>query len=127
MLTSKVFALSLLLVSPLALARVQMHTQAELNNSPRYGNHKTDIVFSIDTNESLEIYNHDNVRVVAELLSEEESSCTIGFNISVQNADGQWEQIASPAVRSDYEQPSTVRMGSSEGDDFSIIVSAQKV
>lgn len=124
---SKVFALSLLLVSPIALARVQMHTQAELKNSPTYGNHKCDIVFNIDANESLEVYNHGNVRVVAELLAEKEDTAVICFTISAKNAAGDWEQITSPVLVPNYTDPAMIGMGSTEGDTFTLTVEAKKV
>lgn len=124
---SNVFALSLLLVSPLALARVQMHTQAELTNSPRYGHHKADIVFNIDTNESLEVYNHENIRVTAGLLAEKENNCTIQFAIYAKNEAGEFELISSPVLVPNYTQPAELGIGSTNGDSFSLIVSAKKI
>ncbi|CAN5215583.1 hypothetical protein BH09DEP1_BH09DEP1_5290 [soil metagenome] len=127
MITSKVIALSLLLVSPLALARVQMYAKAELKNSPAYGNHRADIVFQIDAKESLEVYNHDNIRVVAELLAEEETTATICFIFYAKNEAGEWEQISAPVLVPNYTSPATLSMGSTNGDIFTIVVEAQKV
>lgn len=123
---SKVFAFSLLLVSPLANARVQMHTQIELKNDPTYGNRSCDIVFTIDANESFEIYNHDNVRVVAELLAEREDCAIICFNIFAKTAN-EWEKILAPVLAPNHTEPALLHLGSSLGDDFKIIVSAQKI
>lgn len=127
MIPSKVLALSLLLVSSLALARVQMHTKAELKNSPRYGNRTTDIVFQIDTNKSLEVCNHDNIRVVAELLEENETTATIHFTIYAKNEAGAWEKISAPSVVASYTEPAMIRIESNDGLDFTLVVKAQRV
>ena len=111
MISSKVLALSLLLVSPFALARVQLHTQAELKNSKQYGNHSTDITFQIDAHESLEVYNHGNVKVVAELLAEEEANATACFTIYGKNAAGEFEKISAPVIVPNYTDPAMISFG----------------
>ena len=127
MITSKVLALILLLVSPLALARVQLHTQAELKNSKHYGHHSTDITFQIDAHESLEVYNHDNVKVVAELLAEEETTATACFTIYGKNAAGEFKKISAPVIVPNYTQPATISMESTDGEIFTMTVKAQKI
>ena len=127
MITSKVLALSLLFVSPLALARVQLHTQAELKNSKQYGNHSADITFQIDAHESLEVYNHGDVKLVAELLAEGEATATACFTIYGKNAAGDYEKISAPVIVPNYTQPAMLSLGSTDGEIFTMTVQAQKV
>ncbi|GMU19636.1 MAG: hypothetical protein AMXMBFR12_08280 [Candidatus Babeliales bacterium] len=127
MISSKVLALSLLLVSPFALARIQLHTQAELKSSKHYGNHSADITFQIDAHESLEVYNHGNVKVVAELLAEEETNATACFSIYAKNAAGEYEKISAPVIVPNYTEPAMISMGSTDGEIFTMTVKAQKV
>ncbi len=127
MISSKVLALSLLLVSPFALARVQLHTQAELKNSKQCSNHSTDITFQIDAHESLEVYNHGNVKVVAELLAEEEANATACFSIYAKNSAGEYEKISAPVIVTNYTEPAMISLGSSDGEIFTMTVSAQKI
>ena len=127
MIPSTVFALGLLLVSPAALARVQMHTKSELKNDPLYGNHTANVVFKIDANESLEVFKDEKFRVVAELLAEKEDTATVCFTIYAKNAAGQYEQILAPVLVPNYTDPAMVRIGSTAGDSFTITVEAQKI
>lgn len=127
MISPKVLALSLLLVSPLALARVQLRTQAELKNSKQYGNHSTDIIFQIDAHEFLEVYNQGNIKIVAELLAEEEANATACFNIYAKNAAGEYEKISAPVIVPNYTEPAMISMGSTDGEIFTMTVNAQRV
>lgn len=127
MIFSKVLVLSLLLVSPLALARVQLHAQAELKNSKHYGNHSANITFQIDAHESLEVYNHGDVKVVAELLAEEEADATACFTIYGKNAAGEFEKISAPVIVPSYTEPAIISLGSTDGEIFTMTVKAQKV
>lgn len=123
---SKVFTLSLLLISSAALARVQMHTRAELKNDPIFGNRICDVVFNINVN-ALEIYNHDNIRVIAELLAEKEDNCIVSFTIFAKNDVDQWEQIKNPVLIPNYTETALLRMASSQGDSFTLEVDARKI
>jgi len=127
MITSKVLALSLLLVCPLALARVQLHTQAELKNSKQYGNQSADVTFQIDAQESLEIYNHGNVKVEAELLAEKEDYAVASFAIYAKNTAGEYEKISTPVLTAHYTEPAILSMGSTDGEIFTLTVEAQKI
>jgi hypothetical protein len=127
MISPKFFALSVLLVCPFALARVQFHTQAELKNAAKQFNHSIDIVFQLDAHESLEVYNRDNLKVVAELLAEEEVTATVSFTISAKNAVGEYEKISAPVLVPNYTDSATISMGSSDGELFTMRVKAQKV
>ena len=124
---SKVFPLSLLFVSFLAFARVQFHTQAELKNSTRYGNHSADVAFQLDMHVSLEVYNKDNVYVVAELLREEETTATVCFTIYAKNTAGEYEIVGNPVLVPDYTAPASLSTGSTDGEIFTVTVSAQQV
>lgn len=126
MMTSKVLVLSLLLVSPLALARVQMHTCAEHKNSAAYGDRSVELTFQIDANETLEVYNKNDVCIVTELLAESEESATARFAISVKNAAGEMERIAEPVVVMNYAETATIGMSTSTDEVFTLMVTAQK-
>lgn len=121
------FALSLLLMSPVTLARIRMHTQAKLKNDPKYGNHTCDLVFEIDAKESLEIFADEKFKINAELLSEQNDNATISFAIFGKNDTGQWEQISNPVLVPNYTEPALLRLASSQGDSFTLEVDAQKI
>lgn len=121
------FALSLLFICPAALARVRMHTHAELKNDPKYGNHTCDLVFEIDAKESLEIFTDEKFKVNAELLSEQDDNATISFTICGKNDTGQWEQISNPVLVPNYTEPALLRLASSQGDSFTLEVDARKI
>lgn len=127
MISPKFFAISLLLACPFALARVQLRTQAELKNNSKQSNHNVDITFQIDAHESLEVYNHDNLKVVAELLAEEEATATVCFTVYAKNATGEYEKISAPVLVPNYTEPATIAVGSSDGEIFTMHVEAQRV
>jgi hypothetical protein len=127
MITSKILPLVLLLVSPLALARVQLHTQAELKNSKDYCNHSMDITFEIDAHESLEAYNQGDLKIVAELLAEDEATATTRFSVYGKNASGEYNIISAPVIVASYAKPAMISLGSVDGESFTMEVQAQKV
>ncbi|MGB8467394.1 MAG: hypothetical protein WCE21_00155 [Candidatus Babeliales bacterium] len=127
MITTKALALSMLLVSSLTLARVQLHTQAQHQNSERYGNRSIDITFQIDKHQPLEIYNHDKIKIVAELLAEEEARATVSFTFYGKNNADEYEILLAPVIVPNYIDPAKVSLSSSDGELFTMTVQAQKV
>ena len=134
--TCKFLSLGLLLVCPMALARVQLHTQAEIKNSPRYGDCGTDMEFELDLNESVEICNEGDIRIIAKLLTEKEEVARVSFSVYDKNSAGEYEEIASPELVVNYNDSVRARVAMSsyknhkkdEGESFSVtIINAQKV
>jgi hypothetical protein len=133
MIIYRVLALSLLLASSMALARVQLHTLVEVKNSKEYGNHNADITFQIDLDESLQVDDDGNVKLMAELQAERESNAGVKFTLYVKNMAGEYEKIFAPFIVPNYTEPAMVSIGShkkgnqSQGESFTITVEAQKV
>jgi len=122
MLTSKVFALSLLFVSVLASAKVQFDLRAAVKNSVLYGNRDITVKFQIDEHETLEVYHDNTLKIVAELLSERDDAATICFTIYDHDTT-----IIAPVLIPNYVSPATLSLGSSKGESFTLVVNAQKV
>lgn len=122
---SKILSLSLLLISSLAFARVEFHT--EFKDAKRYPNSTRNVAFQIDSGEFLEIYNLDDVRIVAELLVEEEATATVQFTIYGKNDAGEYAKVVSPVLAVNYAEPAVFSVASSEGENFTMTVQADKV
>lgn len=125
MITSKVLSLSLLLISSLAFARVEFH--AEFKDAKRYPNSSRNVAFQIDSGESLEVYNLDDVRIVAELLVQEEAAATVQFTIYGKNDVGEYDKISAPVLVVNYAEPAVFSVASSEDENFTLTVQADKV
>ena len=126
MIISKPFSLSLLLISSLAFGRVQLHTLIESKNFKELNNHTIDVTFQCDAHEPVEIYNQDNVKVVVELLTEEETSAAVNFTIYSMHNSEDYEVVSSPVLSINYTDPAKISMGSSNGGELSVIIEAQK-
>lgn len=124
---SRIFALSLLLVSSAALARVQLRTQAELKDSVQFGNRNADITFELNKCEPLEIYNHENIKVIAELLAEDDANATACFSIFAKDETGEFIKVSAPVVNPNYTEPAVVTLASTDGGIFTVNVTAQRV
>jgi hypothetical protein len=127
MIKSSFFALALLLVSSCALARIAVHTQVELVNCSVYGTHSADMDFQIEVNESLDVYHDDNLRIVAQLLAQDEDRAVIAFAVHAKNKAGEFDIIAEPVIVPDYTNPATVSIGSSDGENFAMTVTTHAV
>lgn len=136
MTTSKILALSLLLISPLASACIQLRTQAEIKNSPQYGNRTMDVTFQIKPQQSLEIYNTDDVKIVAELLTAQETRCVVSFAIYAKNSAGEYEKLSNPVLVPNYTHTARISLGETfkdvdgqtiEGEIFTLSVDATKI
>lgn len=126
--SAKVFALSLLLVCPFTLARVQFDAHFELKNSPHYGNRILDTQVQLDeNNKSAEVYSSEDFKIVAELLSEQENNATACYTIYAKNDLGEFEKIMDPVLVPNYTEEALLGMGSTDGDSFTMTLKAQKV
>lgn len=130
MIYSKFLALSLLLVSPFALARVNLNTNMEINNPFPQQTIINEV--QLDTNVSVVVYDANNMRVEAELLQEQENDALVRYTVSAKNAEGVYEAIATPELAVVYGQASVIKLGqkSAEGDQagfLTVIANASKI
>lgn len=125
--TSKIFALSLLLVSPLALARVQCNTTMEFKEIPNIANRIISAEVQLDEHVSTEIYSSDDMRIDAELLEEKDENATICYTIYAKNETGEFQKIMEPVLVPEYGQDATVAFSSTEGDSISIVTNATRI
>jgi hypothetical protein len=128
MIRSKILALSLLSISSLALAHVQLHIQLELENAKQLSNHSINTTVQFDEHESLEIYNQGGAKVVvAELLVQEEATATVSFTLYGKNNAGEYETISAPVLVLNYTDPAVFSQSSTNGETIKMTVQAQKV
>jgi hypothetical protein len=125
--TSKILAISLLLVSPLALARVQLNTTMQIKGLANVANRTITTEVQLDKNVSAEIYSSDDMRIDAELIDEKDETATIGFTIYAKNENGDFEKISEPVLVPAYGQDATLAIGSTEGDSISIVTNATRI
>lgn len=125
--TTKFFALSLLLVSSAALARVQFNTAINFNGFSNIANQTIASETQLDANTSAQIYSSDDVRIDAELIDEKDESATISYAIYAKNEAGDFEKISAPVLVAAYGQDATVAIGSTEGASINIVANATKI
>lgn len=120
MISQKFLALSLLLVSPLALARVQLNAEMHINSkSTRCIATKV----QLDLHESAVVYDSNDLQIAAELLDESDENVHVRYTVSAKNADEVLEIVSAPELCAKYEQPASVSVGQSEqGEEIASIV-----
>ena len=111
MITSKILSLSLLLVSQIALARVQLTTTIEINYPSNQYNHTISNDVQLDSNESVIIYDGSDVRVQSEVISEQENTVLVRYTLYAKNDQGTYDLVASPELHALYGQAATVKFG----------------
>lgn len=124
MISPKIFALSLLFVSPLALARVQCTADMEINHLAQNRSISTQV--TLDVNESVEVYNNDDTCITAKLLTEDETQANVQYTVSVKNAEGVYEVATTPEVCAIYGDTTAVSIGNTDGDSFTMTLKANK-
>ncbi len=102
MFNSKILALSLLLVSPLALARVHLNMTMEMNNPFQTKTITTEA--DLDANVSIVVYESDDIRIEAELVSEDADRTTVKYTVSAKTAEGLAQLISAPELSLAYGQ-----------------------
>jgi hypothetical protein len=102
----------------------------ELKNPARYGNRSITTVIQLNEKESVEVYNQDDVRIVAELLAEKETTATACYTIYTKNEDGTYERLA-PVLVPSYTKEATLSLGTKidgvESKTFTWKLTAQKI
>lgn len=118
MVSSKFFALSLLLVSSFALARVQLNTHMQVNSvlNDCMRNRSITAEVQLDLHESAVVYDAHDIRVEAVLLAENDESVHVRYIVSVKNADNVFEIVSAPELHAEYEQQAILTIGQSEQD-----------
>lgn len=111
MITSKVFALSLLLCSPLVLARVQLNSVVEVNHPLQDGKRTLTTEIQLATDESALICDSNNLRIETSVLSEQQDKATVQYSVYAENREGAYELIAAPVLCAAYGEPATVTFG----------------
>ena len=79
MITSKVLALSLLLCSPFALARVQLNSVIEIGYPIQDEKRTITSEIQLDVNESAIICDSNSLRIETSMLSEDENVATVEY------------------------------------------------
>ncbi|MGC2310082.1 MAG: hypothetical protein WA432_00470 [Candidatus Babeliaceae bacterium] len=126
MILSKVFPLSLLLVSSLSLARVQLDTQLEIVDA----SHKRIISAKVqlDVNETVVFdRNCDDLSLEMQLLSENEEGVHVQCNVYDKNAEGIAELIACPEIFAVYDKNAELLISNSDAESFKMTLIAKKV
>ena len=130
MIYSKFLALSLLLVSPFALARVTLNTNMEI--SYPFSQQTITNEMQLDANVSVVVYDANNMRVEAELLQEQANDALVRYTVSAKNAEGAYEAIATPELAVIYGENSVIKIGqrSEQGDQtefLTVVANASKI
>jgi hypothetical protein len=126
MITPKFFALSLLLVSSCALARVQINAHLKLDRTfPKQTLTRTTQV-QLNVHEE-RFFNDDELSIGMELISEQENEAQVTYEIFEKNAAGEYVAIAAPVVCVAYGQPATVAIGNTDGDSLCVTLNAEKI
>lgn len=126
--TSKIFALSLLLVCPLALARVNCNATMEIKGLPNSADRIITSEFQLDVdNKSTEVYRSDDLTINAQLLAENEETATISYNVYAKNEAGEFVKVSEPVLVPAYGQEATLAIGSTEGDSLNLTLKAHRI
>lgn len=118
MITSKVLALSLLLCSSFALARVQLNSVVEVGHPIQECKRTLATEIQLDANESIVICDSNSLHIETSVLSENEAEVIVRYSVSVENTEGVYELVAAPVLCAAYGTPATISLGqnSEQGD-----------
>jgi hypothetical protein len=112
MISSKHLALGLLLSSPIALARVQLNTQIEVDRPTQQSKQTISTEIQLDGRESnTVVYNSDEVCIETCLLAEKENLAHVRYFVRVKNAEGAFELVATPELLATYGDTASVTFG----------------
>ena len=126
MISSKFFALALLLVCPLALARVHVSANIEMNNSQQQSRTISTEV-ALDANEGAVVFDDNTMHIETVLLDQQDNEAHVRYAISIPNAEGNYEIIAAPELCAVYGEVATVSLGNTNGDTLIMAVKATKI
>ena len=127
MISSKLFALVLLLSCPFASARVQCNTYVEFNQPEQQKKRTITTEIQLDTNKPFVAYNGDDMRIEATLVSEHDVGATVHYSVYAKNTAGEFELITAPELCAVYGKTAQIGMGNTNGDIFTLRLDAQKI
>ncbi len=127
MISSKVFALSLLLVCPLALARVQLNADMEITNPSKQYYRGITTEVKLDANVPADAYKSDELHIKVQLLDEQENMVHVRYTVSAINAEGDFVIVAEPELCAVYGDTAKISLGNTNGDTFTMTLQAQKI
>lgn len=103
MVLSRVLALSLLTISPAALARIKLETHIEsTKNSDSKVNVET--TTALDANQSTIVYQNEDMIIHAEIINEYENDVEVIIAVSWKNEDGNFNTKATQPFKMPYDQ-----------------------
>jgi hypothetical protein len=106
---SKIVALSMLLVTPFALARVQLDAHFKINHSLENKNRSIATQLPLDAEESpTVIYEDGDLRIEAQVLAELENEVLVRYTLSVKNTHDVYEIVSAPKFRAAYGETATL-------------------
>lgn len=117
---AKFFALSLLLMSPLALARVHYQVTTQANGFSDETNQATSTELQLDANTSGQIYSNDEIQINVELVEEGEENALMRLTIFAKNENGEFEKISEPTITHAYDQDGILELGATDGKSLVI-------
>lgn len=126
MMSPKFFALSLLVVSSCAVARVQLSTHLEMS-APAQQSRTILSEVQLGANETAMVQKDDAMRLETRLLSEDVNEARVCYTISAKNTSGEYEVVAAPVLCAAYGQDAEIAIGSTNGDSLHLTLKAEKI
>ncbi len=112
MISSKLLSFCLLLICPFALARVHLNTTVQLDRGLQH--YERTIEIQVDVNTPVTI-DDDTMHLEIRMITEQEQETFIEYGIFFKNAQGYYEQLASPALNVAYGKPATIAFNTTIG------------
>lgn len=123
---AKQLLLSLLLYFSFAAAKVQFSTEIQLEELMCHKNHSSKVVFIIDEQDPLLIFDDNNLKITVKLLEEFDTKATLEFTLFVKNELGEFEIFSKPVVTINYLKEAQVTIKTSVGQVCNLTISAQR-
>ena len=126
MISTKIGLLSLLCISPQALAYVQCDTDLELRVSPQ-PERRLAITTKHELHKSAVIYASDDMRIEATLVSEQDDSMMLHYAVYASNTEGIFELVTEPKINAYYGQQAGITIGNDLNDVITLQLNAKKI
>jgi hypothetical protein len=131
MISPKIFALSLLLISPLALARVHFTTTIEMTHPSTQNTRTITAEAELENHASVVFHTSDDLLIEAQLLDERDKVAVVRYTVLVKNEQDVYEKMAEPVLHAAYDDIATLKIGQTIGDveqnDLTLTVKATKL
>jgi hypothetical protein len=131
MISSKVLSIGLLLVSPIALARVQLSSNIEVQFPQENIKRFLATEIKLDTNETAVICDSNGLLVEMSALSEQQDQAVVQYSVFLENVKGEYELVTEPVLRVSYGEMATVSLGQNvdgvQTDSITIKLMATKI